>query len=72
MYLEGELNTAETPCFCSLFWSNLSMFTDMLSNIGGRVREKEDMEEGIKEPEAKSMVFEEKSKNDSWVLATEG
>lgn len=72
MYLGQELNTAETPCFCSLFGSNLSMFTDMLSNIGGRVSEKEDMEEGIKEPEAKSVVFEEKSKNDSWVLATEG
>lgn len=48
------------------------MFTDMLPNIGGRVREKEAMEEGVREPEAKSVAFEEKSKNDDWVLATEG
>lgn len=62
MHPEGELNPAGTSCFCSLLMPHLSVLTDMVSSVDGRVREREYKEEKIRKHEAKSMVFEEESK----------
>lgn len=62
MHPEGGLNPAGTLCFCSLLMSHLSVLTDIVSGVDGRVREREYKEEKTRKHEAKSIVFEEESK----------